>query len=278
MKYNCEDILAVLDEYLDGETEPLVSSAVEEHLAGCENCRHELEERADMRRIIESAAPTPPEGLHDTIMMKVHAESSRKRRMKLARRIAAVAAAFVLAVGVAAAWISGAAGGALKNDAMAPENAENAEGNAGDAAPGDEAPQYSDKVQEGLLDGADINNGDNDGYSGNGIPFPDEAEGNDGASGDVPEVSDTAIYELRFSEYGKGYNGGLVVYAEDADEAAVKKLARSLGADFNGTALVLPENDAATDAVAELLPGFSDYPSARVGKGEGEQCIIIFIK
>lgn len=264
MKYNCEDILALMDEYLDGETEPLISAAIEDHLAGCESCLHELEERADMRRIIAGAAPTPPEGLHDEIMMKVHAETLRKRRMKLARNLSAVAAVFVLAVGIAAAWMSGAADKASTDEFMKPSDM----GNAGNTAPGNDAPSYSDKEQLEFAGGANNSDGCN------------ENDMSDPGNANAPEASDTAIYELRFSEYGKGYSGGLAVYAEDADETLMKKLALALGADFDGTAFVTPDRDASRDTIVRFLPGFDNYPSARVGDGSSDsaQCIIIFIK
>lgn len=36
---NCEALLGSLSEYIDGELAPELCRAIEEHLAGCENCQ-----------------------------------------------------------------------------------------------------------------------------------------------------------------------------------------------------------------------------------------------
>ncbi len=54
---NCESLLGSLSEYIDGELSPQLCQEIEEHLAGCENCRLVLN---TTRRTID-LVQAPPE-------------------------------------------------------------------------------------------------------------------------------------------------------------------------------------------------------------------------
>ena len=61
---NCNDIRALLSDYIDGETTPEEHRTVEEHLAHCQDCRRVLSEyRAIGGGMRALSVPLPPAGL-----------------------------------------------------------------------------------------------------------------------------------------------------------------------------------------------------------------------
>jgi len=62
----CESLSA----YLDGELEPALRGKVEEHLAGCRDCRELHDDLVAMLRCCAEAAPSPgvPREVHDALL------------------------------------------------------------------------------------------------------------------------------------------------------------------------------------------------------------------
>lgn len=56
---NCERCSELLVEYMDGGLGPEERAAVAAHLSGCEECRRELEEYAEIRRVVAEESPLP---------------------------------------------------------------------------------------------------------------------------------------------------------------------------------------------------------------------------
>ena len=56
---NCERCSELLVEYMDGGLGPEERAAVAAHLSGCEECRREFEEYAEIRRVVTEESPLP---------------------------------------------------------------------------------------------------------------------------------------------------------------------------------------------------------------------------
>ena len=102
---NCEEADRFLDAYLDGELEPDKRAELEQHLAGCPECREKLERLRQLREFFTANAPhypAPPE-----LKAKVLA------RLEVARRSNFIAlvrqpwlyAAALLIVSLVLAWL-----------------------------------------------------------------------------------------------------------------------------------------------------------------------------
>ena len=366
-------MLIIIDEYLDGETDSDATAAAEAHLAGCADCRRELEKRREYRRIIASSAPEPSAGLHDKIMMRVRAEASCARRRKITRRIAAVAAAIVLTVGLSASWsLIGGSSAADKDSSNMPGGDAyfDVTGNKTESSDYNTKPGTLESSEQGLsswhifaaaagvlvLAGGVIlvlrvrksklnRTGDDDSEPASGYPVrnitrklalaaavfvlaagvavawragvlrpssskaemaapgnadiedgncaPNEAPNNEpgGADNDLsggglpaeddgaePETGAANMFEFYFSEYGGDYGGGIVIFADGVDDAALSELAERLGCGFDGRALAAPDTDDVKQVISEMIPDIWELPSASVGEDSEEQCIIIFIK
>jgi anti-sigma-K factor RskA len=109
----CRDIRQLLGVYVVGAIDPAERAQVDEHLAECQPCRDELAglaglpamlsrvPAADVERLGLLSLPEamqPPEELLDSLLGKV----SAKRKSRMWRSVAAVAAAAVIAAGGAA--------------------------------------------------------------------------------------------------------------------------------------------------------------------------------
>jgi anti-sigma factor (TIGR02949 family) len=73
---NCEEADRFLDAYLDGELEPAQRAELEEHLAGCPECRQKLEQLRRFRAFFTANAPhyPAPSGLKGKVLARLEAE------------------------------------------------------------------------------------------------------------------------------------------------------------------------------------------------------------
>lgn len=107
-----------LVEYLVGEISPAQGEVVETHLAGCAECREEVDSVREMRTMLDEIPPEmaldgPPEGgdlMLRRALRQVQAESTRSRRADKAT-IAVAAAVAVAAVLGAGFFVGQATGG-----------------------------------------------------------------------------------------------------------------------------------------------------------------------
>ena len=77
--HECRDRSRLLDSFLDGQLEASTFLEIDEHLAGCETCREEVQllsaMRASLKRVVRSAAPA---GVYDRIGNAMAAERARE--------------------------------------------------------------------------------------------------------------------------------------------------------------------------------------------------------
>lgn len=101
---NCSEAQLLIGAHLEGLLDASTAAAVEEHLAGCPNCRSTLDESrhlfARLREIGRAASPSITTGVMDKI---IHQQAARLRRNSVMKRIAArlaIAAALLAAGGL----------------------------------------------------------------------------------------------------------------------------------------------------------------------------------
>ena len=281
--YNCEEINAVLDEYLDGETDTSVTAAVKEHLAECAGCRGRLDELRDLRRLTATASAEAPDDLHARIMAAVHENKAASRRIMM-RRVSAAAASVVIVAGIGTAVAFG--GGAMKSAAPDRNEAGNAspvisdfDNCAAENAPG-AYPNVNDTMTPEDLPGDEWT-----------ISGPEGADPPSGTTSlvtvrpddiDPPTSPGDGVqpdYEGTFAKYGAGYDGGHLVYIRDADADKAASMADSFGAGFDGVAFVLPYTEETMEKVLSMADGVGDrYLTSFCGTKDGQVCIIVAIE
>jgi predicted anti-sigma-YlaC factor YlaD len=134
---NCREIRHALGVYVLGAIDPVDRALVDEHLAGCPDCREELASLAGLPALLrrvpiaeaERLAADPGEHLledapPDDLLPAVLARTSHVRRVRRWRELAAAAAVAVLALG------AGAAGANLLHGGAAPGQRQVAHGHA----------------------------------------------------------------------------------------------------------------------------------------------------
>jgi len=103
---NCQEFIAQLDEYMDGEMAPGVIDAASAHLHSCSNCQRRLARRHELRASLRSlAVPSPrPEFFEHAVS---HARRPEPSRFPAGSRLigAALAASLVLWFGFG--WLPG---------------------------------------------------------------------------------------------------------------------------------------------------------------------------
>lgn len=84
--------------YVLGVLEPEEAAAFEAHLAGCQECRRDLEELGSVPAFLEQAAPAVhvPPGLRDRTFAGIEAAARPRRRTVELRKVVAAAAAVLL--------------------------------------------------------------------------------------------------------------------------------------------------------------------------------------
>ena len=78
---NCDELLAMLNEYVDGSVDPGVCKAFEKHLAGCNPCQVVVD---NIRQTITLYKDGQPYKLPATFQRKLH-ETLRQRFSQLHR-------------------------------------------------------------------------------------------------------------------------------------------------------------------------------------------------
>jgi len=108
--------------YVLGALDPGETAAFEQHLAGCDACRAEVDELQGLPELIDRAAPPieVPPGLRERTFAAVEQAAGARRRAPLLRLVA-VAAALVVALlgGVVVSQLGGGGGGQVIELALA---------------------------------------------------------------------------------------------------------------------------------------------------------------
>jgi anti-sigma factor (TIGR02949 family) len=101
---NCEEADRFLDAYLDGELEPDKRAELEQHLAGCPECKQQLDRLRRLRQFFTASAPhySAPPGLKGKVLAKL--EVTRKSNFSALIRRPWLYAAALLIVGLVLAW------------------------------------------------------------------------------------------------------------------------------------------------------------------------------
>lgn len=74
---NCQRVLDILNEYLDGELDALVAVQVERHLVACGQCSEALTELRNLVRLCRSLPEVvPPVGFHQRLMHRIEAQAA----------------------------------------------------------------------------------------------------------------------------------------------------------------------------------------------------------
>ena len=95
---NCENILDLLNAYIDGELDESEAERVRAHIELCENCKKTYEELVKLNQMFSDSVETAPDGLVDSVLEKIKGEKCGK--VINFRKISAVAAAAVVALAV----------------------------------------------------------------------------------------------------------------------------------------------------------------------------------
>ena len=95
---NCEQVTALLSDWLDGELSPEASSEVEAHLKNCPACRSEAEKYRRTRELLRDAALPAPDALSGRVLQILRAEQKQKKKRLPIRALSTVAACMALAL------------------------------------------------------------------------------------------------------------------------------------------------------------------------------------
>jgi len=118
-KLACGEIRGKIIEYIEGELSAKESADIEEHIAGCEECRKEYNgQKQFFFDALAGLSAEPPAYLHEKIMKAVAKEKTVEKRMRLIRRLAMPVAAALLVVALIPAVMRGMAG----DDVLTPAN------------------------------------------------------------------------------------------------------------------------------------------------------------
>ena len=156
---NCEKVISLLSEYIDGELNDSYALLVRAHLEECEACKKLYEELCSIGKFFEEAQENAPAELCEGVMEKIKSEKTaaakRKRFTKTFTGVA-VAAAISLTVLASPAILMVATGGA-KSECADME---------AEAAPSENGESYNkhyseimDAVTEQVRFDADLDNG-----------------------------------------------------------------------------------------------------------------------
>ncbi len=112
---NCDTAREALSARIDGESEPVPSAAVDEHLAGCSSCSSWYEAATDLRRsMLVRPAPVVPD-LAEVILARLPAPRPPRGHPIIRFMLAGVA---VVQTGLALAQLFGVAAGMANQDSV----------------------------------------------------------------------------------------------------------------------------------------------------------------
>lgn len=95
---NCEQVTALLSDWLDGELSPESASELEAHLKNCPACRSEAEKYRRTRELLRDAALPAPDALSGQVLQLLRAEQKQKKKRLPIRALSTVAACMALAL------------------------------------------------------------------------------------------------------------------------------------------------------------------------------------
>lgn len=100
---DCEKVLDMLNEYIDGELNANDAALVRSHIENCPECREALEELKKIEQLLDESVEEAPETLCDRVMEHVRAEKAASRKkIVFMRRFGIIAAAAVICLAVIA--------------------------------------------------------------------------------------------------------------------------------------------------------------------------------
>lgn len=275
---------------------------IEAHLCECEACRAELSELRRMLSELRESAVSVPTELRRGVMTKVSADAKRRRRGVWVRRIGGVAAAFVLAVGVYVAFVSGFMGRGFNGefDAMAPNNEsplyssqDKNDASGGNANVSDEDVIYGDmsdvEAENAPNAGGEDDNANADCDSPEDVPGdapvtdpPENSEATDGdgliSKGEIPEKAE--VY-FENATAGSDFDGGIVFWlsGSDATEALVL-IADTFDITLNENVAVVGMGhcEKLTSLLYDLESEMTDFDAVgyEINGNGGNECIVIF--
>ncbi len=101
----CEDVRALMFDYIDGTLSDSDAAVLKAHIAECEACRRELGERREMLSLVKSSADSAPSALYGAVMAEVEKTPQdakvlvpRMRMKPWMGSLAAIAAAVMILV------------------------------------------------------------------------------------------------------------------------------------------------------------------------------------
>lgn len=125
---DCEKILDLINQYIDGELNEDDAEFVRAHIDNCPDCKKAYDELSKIEKMFENAAEEAPAELCEAVMTKIKSEkTARKIRFTKMFGGIAVAAAISLTVLASPAILMVATGGAKANDmaeALSPSRGE----------------------------------------------------------------------------------------------------------------------------------------------------------
>ena len=100
---DCEKVLDMLNEYIDGELDANNAALVRSHIENCPECREALEALKKIEQLLDESTEEAPEALCDRVMERVRAEKTASRKkIVFMRRLGIIAAAAVICLAVIA--------------------------------------------------------------------------------------------------------------------------------------------------------------------------------
>ena len=97
---DCKQLIAILDDYLDGSLPEGENRLADAHLADCQDCQAELRQLQGLRHALRSLpVPAPSPGFTDNLLGQVRQQQKQRERRKRALPLA-MAASLLLSAGL----------------------------------------------------------------------------------------------------------------------------------------------------------------------------------